>query len=206
MPVGPSNLAKDQREIYLAALRKLAQSREAEGDVIKAEADAGGRRGDANISRRGTPRRSRTTNPPSRISHRYRDGGGGELREMHRRVAELYAKMATHSIQPSTSRRQRGVRLAPTTTLIRKARQLLLLRAHRAAGAGEEKIGVVRRRLLRRKAMAVLNSKDADADLLDWATHTDAAGEVMEPKSNRVRLVEARCLRRGDRDGGGGAS
>jgi tetratricopeptide (TPR) repeat protein len=51
--------------------------------------------------------------------------------------------------------------------------------------------------------MSVLNSKEADADLLDWATHLTRLAKVMEPTSNRVRLVEARCLlRRGERDGG----
>lgn len=54
-----------------------------------------------------------------------------------------------------------------------------------------------------KKAMSVLNAKDADADLLDWATHLTRLAKVLEPASNRVRLVEARCLlRRGDRDAG----
>jgi tetratricopeptide (TPR) repeat protein len=54
-----------------------------------------------------------------------------------------------------------------------------------------------------KKAMWVLNAKEADADLLDWATHLCQLAKVIEPTSNRVRLVEARCqLRRGERTTG----
>ena len=45
-----------------------------------------------------------------------------------------------------------------------------------------------------RKAMSILNAREADADLLDWATHLTRLAKVMEPTSNRTRLVEARCL------------
>src|SRR5262249_42254653 len=54
-----------------------------------------------------------------------------------------------------------------------------------------------------RKAMAILNSKSDDLELLDWATHLSRLAEVMQPTSNGVRLIKARCLlRRGERDAG----
>ena len=54
-----------------------------------------------------------------------------------------------------------------------------------------------------RKAMSILNAKNDDPELVDWATHLSKLATIMQPASNGVRLVQARCLlRRGDRDGG----
>jgi len=201
--VGPSNLAKDQRDIYLATLRRLAAMAETDGDVIKAEADEADQRGDA--AKREAKDAEAKPHFESAIEdlHRYRAGGGGEMREMYRKVADLYAKMR----DPLNALINVSAALQYDSTdadLLRKRDSYYysvpidrLERAKQNIGSWFDVGYCVR------KAMSVLNTKDADAELLDWATHLTRLAKVMEPKSNRVRLVEARCLlRQGNRDGG----
>jgi tetratricopeptide (TPR) repeat protein len=52
-----------------------------------------------------------------------------------------------------------------------------------------------------RKARQILDSRDADADMLDWALHLTRLAKVMRPEANSVRYAEARgLLRKGERD------
>ena len=91
--VNPRNLAKDQREVYFAALRKLAVLVEADGDRIKAEADAADRDGDA--ATRAAKDAEAKPYYEEAIDHlrEYLDGGGGSALEAYRKIAELYGKM-----------------------------------------------------------------------------------------------------------------
>jgi hypothetical protein len=201
--VGPANLAKEQRDIYLAALRRLAKIAEAEGDVIKAEADAADARGDANLLAVKDAEAKPYYESAIEDLHKYRDGGGGELREMHRKVSDLYAKMR----DPLNALINVSAALEYDSTdadLLRKRDSYYYSVPIERLERAKEKIGSwFDTGYCVRKAMSVLNSKDADAELLDWATHLTRLAKVMEPKSNRVRLVEARCLlRQGNRDGG----
>lgn len=53
-----------------------------------------------------------------------------------------------------------------------------------------------------RKAKAILDQREVEADSLDWALHLVRLAKVMKPKDTGVRHAEARCLlRQGDRDG-----
>jgi tetratricopeptide (TPR) repeat protein len=201
--VGPRNLANDQREIYLKAVQRLAALTEAEGDVLKAEADAADAAGDA----AGRALKDSEAKPHYEAAvdewQRYRDGGGGALRDMYRKVAELYAKMRDplNALINCTSALQYD---GSDADLLRKRDSYYysvpierLERAKPNVGAWFDVGYCVK------KAMAILNMKEADAELLDWATHLTRLAKVMEPASNRVRLAEARCLlRRGERDAG----
>src|SRR5579883_1133834 len=145
---------------------------------------------------------NRTSSPQSKTCTAIAPAGG-EMREMYRKVADLYAKMR----DPLNALINVSAALQYDSTdadLLRKRDSYYysvpidrLERAKQNIGSWFDVGYCVR------KAMSVLNTKDADAELLDWATHLTRLAKVMEPKSNRVRLVEARCLlRQGNRDGG----
>lgn len=200
---GPSNLDKEQRETFLKTLQKLAALAEAEGDPIKSESDAADSRGDGDARARLDADAKPYFESAVADLQLYRDSGGGAVLESYRKIADLYAKMR----DPLNALINCSAALQYDSTdadLLRKRDSYYysvpverLERARGSIGAWFDVGYCVK------KAMGVLNAKDADADLLDWATHLVQLAKVIEPKSNRVRLVEARChLRRGDRDAG----
>ncbi|MCS6866807.1 MAG: hypothetical protein RMJ56_08805 [Gemmataceae bacterium] len=198
--VGPANLAKEQRDIYLKALQKLAAFAEEEGDAIKAEADAADARGDSATRQAKDAEAKPYYEAAIREWRAYRDGGGGQLREMYRKVAELYAKMRDplNALVNCTA----GLQYDSTDAdLLRKRDSYYYsVPIERLAEAKDRVKGWFDVSYCIKKAMSVLNLKEADADLLDWATHLTRLAKVMEPTSNRVRFAEARCLlRRGER-------
>jgi tetratricopeptide (TPR) repeat protein len=201
--VGPSNLAKDQRDIYLKALQGLAKMAEDEGDAFKADADAADAQGDA-AARAAKDAEAKPYYETAIAYHReYLDGGGGAALEAYRKIADLFGKMrdalnavlnteaalAYNSGDPDLARKRDSFYYSVTIERLTEAKD----RVGKWFDVG----------YCVRKAMWVLNAKDADAELLDWATHLVRLAKVIEPTSNRVRLVEARCLlRRGERDAG----
>jgi hypothetical protein len=201
--VGARNLAKDQRDIYLKALQRLAAMAEEEGDALKALADAADERGD------GAARAAKDAEAKPHFEaavtylREYLDGGGGAALEAHRKIAELYGKMRDalnavlnteaalmyNSTDPDLSRKRDSYYYSVSVERLTAAKD----RVGKWFDVG----------YCVKKAMWVLNAKEADADLLDWATHLCQLAKVIEPTSNRVRLVEARCqLRRGERTTG----
>jgi tetratricopeptide (TPR) repeat protein len=205
--VGSRNLAKDQREIYFNALRKLAALAEADGDAFKAEADAADARGDAN----GRVVKDAAAQPhyEAAIAHlrQYLDEGGGAALEAYRKIAELYGKMRALPNHAINAVMNTEAALAYNNTdpdLLRKRDSYYYSIPVERLAAVKEQVGKwFDVGYCVKKAMSVLNARDADAELLDWATHLAQLAKVMEPTSNRVRLVEARCvLRRGERDRG----
>ena len=201
--VGPRNLAKDQREIYYAALRKLAAQAEAEGDAIKAEADAADAQGDAATRTLKDAEAKPLYEAAIGYLREYLDGGGGAALEAYRKIAELYGKM--RDALNAVLNTEAALAYSGTDPDLAKKRDTYYY------SVSIERLTAAKENLGKwfdvgycvKKAMSVLNSKDADADLLDWATHLTRLAKVLEPASNRVRLVEARCLlRRGDRDAG----
>lgn len=200
---GARNFAKDQREIYLNALRKLSAQSEAEGDEIKAEADAADARGDTATLEAKDAEAKPYYEAAIADLQLYRDDGGGAVLETYRKIAELHGKMR----DPLNAVINVEAALAYSSTdadLLRKKDSYYysvtidrLTRAKESVGKWFDVAYCVK------KAMAVLNRAEADADLLDWATHLTRLAKVIEPTSNRVRLVEARCLlRKGERDAG----
>lgn len=201
--VGVRSLAKDQREIYYVALKRLATLAENEGDTIKLEADAADAAGDAQL--RAAKDAEAKPYYESAISdlRLYLEGGGPAALEAYRKIAELYGKMrdalnavlnteaalAYNGTDPDLARKRDSFYYSVSIERLTAAKE----------GVGKWfDVGYCYK-----KAMSVLNAKDADADLLDWATHLVRLAKVLEPASNRVRLAEGRCLlRRGDRDAG----
>ncbi len=200
---GPRNFAKDQKEIYLNALRKLAALAEAEGDAIKVEADAADAAGDAS-TREAKDAETRPYYEAAIADQQlYRDDGGGAVLEAYRKIAELYGKMR----DPLNA----VINVAAAMEYSNSDPDLLAKRDSYYYSIPIERLERAKANVGKwfdvaycvKKAMAVLNRADADADLLDWATHLARLAKVMEPTSNRVRLLEGRCLlRRGERDTG----
>jgi hypothetical protein len=200
---GPRNLAKDQREVYFNALRRLSTMAEAEGDVFKAEADDADAAGDAATRVAKDAEAKPLYESAIEYLREYLAGGGGSTLEAYRKIAELYGKMrdGLNAVLNTEAA------LAYSSTDADLARK----RDSYYYSVPIERLAAVKDNVGKwfdvgycvRKAMNILNAREADADLLDWATHLTRLAKVLEPTSNRVRLVEARCLlRRGERDAG----
>jgi tetratricopeptide (TPR) repeat protein len=173
--VQPANLAKDQRDIYFAALKKLADLAEARGDFESAITE---------------------------LRLYLEAGGPGEL-NVYRRLAELYGKLG--DAMNAVLMVETGLTYNSTDS------DLLQKKDSYYYSLSEEKLASVKDKVASyfdtnycvKKAMAILNAKSDDPELIDWATHLSKLATIMQPSSNGVRLVQARCLlRRGDRDGG----
>jgi tetratricopeptide (TPR) repeat protein len=201
--VGPANLEKDQRDIYLKALQRLATAAEAEGDPIRAEADAAETRNDA----AGRAARDAESKPHYEAAigylREYLDGGGGAALEAYRKIAELFGKMRD-ALNAVLNTEAALAYSSSDSDLLRKRDSYYYSVTIERLSEAKDRVGKwFDVGYCVRKAMWVLNAKDTDADLLDWATHLARLAKVMEPASNRVRLLEARCLlRRGERDAG----
>ena len=200
---GPRNLAKDQRELYFNALKKLATIAENEGDTIKLEADEADAQGDAPARAAKDAEAKPYYESAVADLKLYLDGGGGAALEAYRKIAELYGKMrdalnAVLNIEAALAYS------GSDSDLLKKRDSFYYSVSIERLTAAKENVGKwFDVGYCVKKAMSVLNAKDADADLLDWATHLTRLAKVIEPASNRVRLVEGRCLlRRGERDGG----
>ncbi len=201
--VGPRNLAKDQRELYYAALRKLSALVETEGDTIKTDADAADARGDAQTRTAKDAEAKPYFESAIEYQREYLDGGGGAALEAYRKIAELYGKQR----DPLNAVLNTEAALAYSSSdadLLRKRDSYYYSVPIERLVAVKENVGKwFDVGYCVKKAMSVLNAKEADADLLDWATHLTRLAKVIEPTSNRTRLVEGRCLlRKGDRDAG----
>ena len=171
----PKRLPKDQRDLYFQALRQLADEADARGDPEAAIADL----------------------------RLYLEGGGRSELETYRRLAELHGKagdamnallmtetgLTYSSSDPDLLKKKDSYYYSVTADKLRAVKD-------RVGGYFDVAYCV-------RKASSILNGNSDDPELLDWATHLATLGAVMQPESNGVRLVRARCLlRRGERDTG----
>jgi tetratricopeptide (TPR) repeat protein len=200
---GPGNLAKDQRDIYLKALQTLAALAEEEGDPLRVQADEAEAKGDP--ATRIVKDAEAKPHYEAAIGYlrEYLDAGGGAALEASRAIAGLYGKM--HDALNAVLNTEAALAYNSSD------QDLLKKRDSYYYSVTIERLTEARDRVGKwfdvsycvRKAMWVLNAKEADAELLDWAIHLTRLAKVIEPKSNRVRLVEARCLlRQGQRDAG----
>jgi tetratricopeptide (TPR) repeat protein len=173
--VKPENLAKDQRELYFSALKRLADDAEARGDFENAISEL----------------------------RQYLEAGGRDELKTYRRLAELFGKAG--DAMNAVLMVETGLTYNSTDADLLKKKDSYYY------SVPEEKLLAVKDRVAPyfdvaycvRKAMSILNAKADDPELIDWAAHLARLAEVMQPTSNGVRLVRARCLlRRGDRDGG----
>jgi tetratricopeptide (TPR) repeat protein len=180
LAVGPANLDRDQRELYFAALRKLADDADARGDHEAAIDDL----------------------------RLYLEGGGRNELETYRRLSELYGKAqgrVPNAVLNAVLMAETGLTYnsSDADLLKKKDSYYYSVDPEQLRAAKEKVAGFFDVAYCVRKAMAILNSKSDDLEMLDWATHLARLAEVIQPNSNGVRLVKARCLlRRGDRDAG----
>lgn len=173
--LGPRRLSEDQHHLYLAALQRLARDAEARQDYSTAIA----------------------------LYRRYLEDGGTAALETYRTLAELYARIGDPL----------NALLMVETALTYDSSDADLLRKKDTFyySVDPQRLEAVRDKVAPwfdvdycvRKAMAVLNAKEASVDLLDWAAHLARLAVLMRPQSNAVRLVQARVLlRRGQRTEG----
>ena len=175
MFVQPANLAKDQREIYFAALKKLADAAEVRGDFDAAIAEL----------------------------RLYLEGGGSGELNVYRRLADLHAKAG--DTMNAVLMVETGLTYNSTDAdlLKKKDSYYYSLPEERLIAVKEKVAGYFDTAYCVRKAMSILNAKSDDPELIDWATHLSKLAMLMQPAGNGVRLVQARCLlRRGERDAG----
>ncbi len=168
-------LAPDQKEIYLASLQKLAAAAELREDYEAAIDDL----------------------------RFYLDAGGKQELQTYRRLADLYGK--NKDALNGLLMVETGLTYVGTDSeLLKKKDTFYYSVTPEQVEAKKDRIGRwFDARYCARKAAEILNMKDGDADLLDWATHLATLAKIMQPGSAAVRLVEARCrLRRGERDEG----
>jgi tetratricopeptide (TPR) repeat protein len=173
--VGPRNLARDQRQFYHDALRKLADLADQRGDYEAAIAEL----------------------------RQYQEDGGPAALETYRKLADLYGK--THDAMNALLMTETGLTYDKTDADLKKKRDSFYysVEPERLEKVRDRVARWFDVRYCVEKAMSVLNVKDGGVELLDWAAHLAKLARVMKPDSNGVRLVEARVmLRRGERDAG----
>jgi len=173
--VKPERLAKDQKEVYLATLKALADRAEARGDFDGAV---------------------------NELRHFLEAGGSGEL-NVYRRIADLHAKAGDA---------MNALIIVETALAYNSTDPDLIEKKHSYYySVSEEKLREKKDRVATffdvnycvKKAMSLLNATTDNLEMIDWATHLSKLASVMQPESNGVRLVQARCLlRQGNRDGG----
>lgn len=204
--VKPDNLAKDQRDVYYAALKKLATVAEAHADAIKQEADAARDRGDdAAMAAKDAEARPHYEDAIDDL-RLFLDGRRDEL-ATYRKLADLYGKSRAtpNAILNALLMTETGLTYEKTDPDLLKKKDTYYYSVDPGtlATVKEKVAGYFDVGYCVRKAMSVLNSKSDDLELLEWATHLSRLAKVLQPDSNGVRLVEARCLlRKGERDAG----
>lgn len=175
LEVKPARLPKDQREIYLAALKNLADLDDERGDFEAAIGNLG----------------------------LYLEAGGRNELEVFRRRAELYGKVG--DAMNALLQTETGLTYSSTDAdlLKKKDSYYFSVTEEKLRSVKERVAGFFDVAYCVKKAMGILNSKTDDPELIDWAAHLSALATIMQPDANGVRLVRARCLlRRGDRDAG----
>jgi len=205
LKVTPRYLAKDQRTVYLRALLKLAAYAEADADAFKAEADKAQTNNDL-PARDALDAKARPHYETAIANlHLYREGWGDALLSMYKKVAEIYAKMR----DPLNA----CINIAAALEYDSVDKELMERRDSYYYSVPIERLQQVRENVGKwfdiaycvTRAISILNARDVDADLLDWATHLVRLAKVMEPDSNRVRswrpgACSARVRRRGPYD------
>jgi tetratricopeptide (TPR) repeat protein len=173
--VGPRELAKEQRQFYFDALRKLA--------------DLADRRGDYEIA--------------IEELRQYQTDGGTAALETYRKLAELYGKL--HDAMNALLMTETGLMYNSSDPDLLKKKDSFYysVEPERLEKVKDRVVKWFDVAYCLRKAAWVLNTKEGGIELLDWAGHLTKLAKVMKPTSNGVRLIEARVLlRRGDRDAG----
>ena len=204
LAVTPAQLARDQRDLYLIALRALAADAESRGDEIKAEADAARERGDLAAMTAGDTQARPLYESAIADMRLYLEAGGRNELDTYRKLAELYGKSRAtpNAIINAILMTETGLTYNSSDADLLKKKDTYYY------SLGKDDLYAVREKVASyfdvayciQKATTVLNTSD-DPDMLDWAMHLAQLAEVMQPASHGVRLIRARCLlRQGERD------
>jgi tetratricopeptide (TPR) repeat protein len=182
LAVGPRNLARDQWNSYLDALRELADLADQRGDYETAINEL----------------------------RQYQEDRGPAALETYRKLAELHGKLAqttgqNKEVLNALLMTANGLAYNRTDADLLKKRDSFYysLEPEQLRKAKDVVAKWFDVQYCVDKAMSVLNAKEDDIELLDWASHLASLAAIMQPDSNGVRLVEARVLlRKGERDAG----
>lgn len=205
--IGPRNLPTEQRDTYFWALRRLSAEAEALGDATKAEADAARDRGDTTAMAAKDAEAKPHFEDAIAELRLYLEGGGRNELETYRKLADIYGKGRSipNAIINAILMTETGLTYSSTDPdLLKKKDTFYFSIDPEQVTAVRDKVkGYFDTSYCITKAMSVLNTKDDDPALIEWAVHLAKLARVMQPSGNGVRLVEARCLlRQGHRDEG----
>jgi tetratricopeptide (TPR) repeat protein len=201
--VGLARLSGDQYPFYYEALRKLAAACEAAGNTLMTQAEEAKTNGNASVAASKEAEAQKHFEAAIDELRRYQEDGGPAALDSYRKLAELFGKIH----DPMNALLMTETALAYNGTdsdLLRKKDSYYY-------SVDPERLERVKDKVARwfdvsycvKKAMSVLNVKEGSMELLDWASHLAKLARIMKPKSNGVRLVEARVmLRRGEREEG----
>jgi tetratricopeptide (TPR) repeat protein len=169
---GPRRLPADQRELYLAALKKLSDDAASRGDYQAAVDD-----------------------------YRLYVEAGKEDANSLRHLAELYAKNGDALNALLITERGLLYAKSDPDLLAKKDSYYYSVDPDRVRAVRDKVAGWFDVDYCVRKAQAVSNQKEVAADTLDWGLHLARLARVIRPESHAVQLVEARLLlRKGERE------
>ncbi|HKB01186.1 MAG TPA: hypothetical protein VKD90_03155, partial [Gemmataceae bacterium] len=171
--VGPANLAPDQKAIYFATTKKLAEEAAAAKDWKEA-----------------------ITN----YSLYAQSEGSGK--ETLRQLAQMYENdgQVLAAVRATEDALTRG---ADKDLTERKDRYYYSVEPEELKARADEVRGHFDVKYCVKKAKQLLDSNSPELDLLDWATHLARVALVVEPNNLVANVQMARChLRRGERDEG----
>jgi len=172
--VGPRNLPADQRGLYVATLKKLSDDAAARGDFQSAVDD---------------------------MRLYVESGPEQENANTLRQLAELYAKNSDALNALLIVERGLLYAKADPDLLAKKDSYYYSVDPERLAAVRDKVTGWFDVAYCVRKAQAVANQKDVDADTLDYGLHLARLARVVAPESHAVQLAEAQLLlRKGERD------
>jgi tetratricopeptide (TPR) repeat protein len=170
--VGVANLAAEQKQIYFSTVKRLADESAARGDWDEAIADYS----------------------------LYTQFEGSGL-ETLRSLAEMYEqkKDAFNALRVAEKALLYDSRDA--NLLERKDRYYYSLEPETLQTVVEDVKGYFDVKYCVRKAKELLDKRNTDLDVIDWALHLTKLALVMQPKNINALVQKARChLRRGERD------
>ncbi|HET6572857.1 MAG TPA: tetratricopeptide repeat protein [Fimbriiglobus sp.] len=170
--VGPKSLPADQRGLYVAALKKLADDAAARGDFRSAVEDM----------------------------RLYVEAGKEDANTL-RVLAELYVKNNDALNGLLIVERGLLYAKTDPDLLAKKDSYYYSVDPDRLAAVRDKVAGWFDVAYCVTKAQAVANQKDVDADTLDYGLHLARLARVVQPEGHAAQLAEARLrLRKGERD------
>jgi tetratricopeptide (TPR) repeat protein len=172
LAIGPKVLADDERQTFYAVVKRLAEDAQARGDLATAVANY-------------------------QLYTGYERSGI----ETYRLLADLYEKQSNPLAALRVNEQALVYNAKDKDLLERRDRYYYSVLPEHLQGAPDSYKQAVDVGYCVRKARQLLNTRDADLDLLDWAQHLGELILVLRPDHIGGRVLLARAkLRRGERD------